>query len=669
MEALADFGLGRLSEADSVEIEVHLADCEECRKKLEEIPDDALVCLLHVSTSDTQSGRSGGTEPVFPTPANGSIAFTVPRELEEHSRYLVLAPLGAGGMGTVYKARHRLMDRVVALKIIHPQLIKRPGAKERFTREVKIAAQLVHPNIVTAYDAEQIGDTHLLVMEYVEGRTLAQILAEQGELPIATACDYLHQAALGLQHAFERGMIHRDVKPQNLMLVASADGLATTGPETKGQIKILDFGLARFVMEQALEGGDTEVGLLMGSPDYIAPEQAHDAHSADTRADIYGLGCTLYHLLAGHVPFPQTSLLAKLEAHRDRQPIPLDRARSEVPAELARIVAKMMAKDPAQRFQTPGEVALALRPFTIGEKGPVAPPHSALVSTPYLLLIVVAGLLIAGIGSWAAQFVFRVETPQGTLIVKSEGKDPPKFEEKAKVAEQPTGTEPGKRVDLNNDFAWPAAELSQGRIAAPNLSQAKVLYRDDFANLDTTWPIAKTALHEYGRDHGTYFISASPGLVRSARPGDTTYTNVACQVVGRITKATSTQWYLNYMGTNQVSVRFHLNGGGELELVIINDGPPRRVQLITHSAFKSGEEFNKLLVVAEGNRFEIFANDVAICNPIVLDVVKQPGRFALGAVANDNPVRAEFNSFTIWSADGLPTPEERLDALPESARP
>src|SRR5205807_2330885 len=167
--------------------------------------------------------------------------FAVPKELDGHARYLVLAPLGSGGMGTVYKAQHRFMERVVALKIVNPGLVNKPGAVERFTREVRAAAQVVHANIVTAYDAEKVGDMHLLVMEFVEGQTLAQVLAMERQLPVAKACEYLRQTARGLQHALDHGMVHRDVKPHNLMLVANPDASAPP------VIKILDFGLARFI--------------------------------------------------------------------------------------------------------------------------------------------------------------------------------------------------------------------------------------------------------------------------------------------------------------------------------------------------------------------------------------------------------------------------------------
>jgi serine/threonine protein kinase len=203
-------------------------------------------------------------------------------------------------MGTVFKARHSLMNRVVALKVIRRERLTGPQAVARFHREIRAAALLSHPNIVMALDAAQVGDGHFLVMEYVPGVDLARLLGQRGKLPAGEACDYAYQAALGLQHAHENGMVHRDIKPANLL---RAD---------RGHVvKILDMGLARLAGEQMLVGAGagagndqlTGTGLAMGTLDYIAPEQIDDAHSVDIRADIYSLGCTLFHLLAGRAPY------------------------------------------------------------------------------------------------------------------------------------------------------------------------------------------------------------------------------------------------------------------------------------------------------------------------------------------------------------------------------
>lgn len=296
--------------------------------------------------------------------AEAALTTQVPAELTDHPRYQIVRLLGQGGMGTVWQARHMLMERMVALKVIHPRFTSDPVAIERFRREVKAAALLQHPHVVVSHDAEQAGPTHFLVMEFVEGQDLAAYLDARGQLPIQEACRYAMQAALGLQYAHERGMVHRDIKPQNLMRTVA------------GEIKILDFGLARMgsttgantnlIAMRALSQNAvslTPADIVMGTLDYLAPEQAMNASSVDIRADIYSLGCSLYQMLAGQVPFPGNDPCAKLAQHNACAPPRLTELRAEIPPALADVVAKMLAKNPAHRQQTPAEVAEALRSF------------------------------------------------------------------------------------------------------------------------------------------------------------------------------------------------------------------------------------------------------------------------------------------------------------------
>jgi serine/threonine-protein kinase len=269
--------------------------------------------------------------------------------------YVLLERVGQGGMGQVFKARHRVMNRVVALKIIRQERLSNPDLINRFRREIQLAAQLHHPNIVIAYDADEVNGTHFLVMEFVEGTDLARHVEKNGRLPLAQACDYVRQAALGLQHAHERGMVHRDIKPANLLLASRENA-----------VKVLDMGLARLSQgaDAALTAaGLTQEGTVMGTPDYMAPEQAEESTGVDTRADVYSLGCSLYFLLAGRVPFPGGTLAQKLRKHAQAEPAPLSAACDDVPAGLAAVVRKMMAKRPAERYQTPGELAAALELF------------------------------------------------------------------------------------------------------------------------------------------------------------------------------------------------------------------------------------------------------------------------------------------------------------------
>lgn len=271
-------------------------------------------------------------------------------------RYKLLERIGKGGMGTVYKAEHTVMGRAVALKVMSHALLNDAGAVARFQREVQAAASLQHPNVVAAYDADCVGKTHFLVMEYVEGHDLKERLHQQGRLSVGWVCECIRQAALGLQHAHEHGMVHRDIKPANLLVTSERPG----GPPL---VKILDMGLARFVSDVVVDGGLTKSGQVMGTPDYIAPEQAEDTKHADIRADIFSLGCSLFHLLTGQTPYKGDTLMSKLMSRMQDTVPPASSLRSDVPQALDAVIAKMLQKNPDDRQQTPAEVAIALAPF------------------------------------------------------------------------------------------------------------------------------------------------------------------------------------------------------------------------------------------------------------------------------------------------------------------
>lgn len=270
------------------------------------------------------------------------------------ARYRIIEQLGAGAMGTVYKATDTKLDRTVAIKVLPGQSVSDPAAVARFDREAKALAKLAHPNIVQAYDSGEDRGRHFLVMECVEGTSLAQLISERGRITPTLAADFVYQAAIGLRHAHERGLVHRDLKPSNLFL---------THDRT---LKVLDLGLARFLQDQVGDTTLTREGVGMGTPDYMAPEQFHDARHVDERSDIYSLGCTLYHMIAGQVPFPGSSLSEKYAAHETKEPPPIEVTCPEVPAGLAIAVSRMMAKRPADRFQSAREVAEALAPYVAG---------------------------------------------------------------------------------------------------------------------------------------------------------------------------------------------------------------------------------------------------------------------------------------------------------------
>jgi serine/threonine-protein kinase len=296
-------------------------------------------------------------------------------------QYVLLERLGEGAMGQVFKARHRSLGRIVALKLIRKERLSRPEVVQRFLREVQIAAQLKHPNVVLSFDAGQVGATHFIAMEYVDGIDLARLVKRSGPLSVEQASDFICQAAQGLQHASEQGLVHRDIKPANLFVTRLPTSGATpplstreaagslgeqagsTSEVSRGPlIKILDMGLARLNpdMENEATPRVTKVGVVVGTIDFLAPEQAVNASRVDIRADIYSLGCTFYYLLTGSVPFSGATAMEKLLKHRCDEPPPVEQRRPEVSDALAAVVRKMMAKRADDRYQTPADVALAI---------------------------------------------------------------------------------------------------------------------------------------------------------------------------------------------------------------------------------------------------------------------------------------------------------------------
>ena len=394
---LLNYRLGELSETDAAPITEHISTCADCQAALgtfSDAEDTLLSRLRQPAEADPYSNEpeeaqflaramemvaAGGQTPAQPDSVE-------PSDLGQLGEYELLAKLGEGGMGAVYKARQTRLKKIVALKVLPKEHTSDPQAVARFEREMEAVGRVSHPNIVQAHDARDIDGTTVLVMEYVEGQDLSHVVKRLGMLPIADACEIARQTALGLQAAHDHGLVHRDIKPSNLML-PSPLALRERGRQIsprpysgEGQgvrafglgpaiIKILDLGLARLGTEKPGDAELTSSGAAMGTADYMAPEQAADAHTADARADIYSLGCTLYKLLSGHAPFSgpnHPTQMKKMMAHLAEPVPPIRGLRADVPEALAAVIDRMLAKKPEDRIATAAEVAAALAPFAAG---------------------------------------------------------------------------------------------------------------------------------------------------------------------------------------------------------------------------------------------------------------------------------------------------------------
>ncbi len=274
-------------------------------------------------------------------------------------KYKILDLIGEGGMGRVLLCEHMMLHRLVAVKVLTGDVI--PGAAERFLREARAAAALDDPNVVRIFDVDRSPAGPFMVMEYVDGTNFHQLVAQHGPMAVDRAAESIRQAALGLQHAHEMGLIHRDIKPGNLLL------------DRSGVVKLLDLGLARFFDASKNDNLTKrfDAKSVLGTADFIAPEQAMNSSTVDVRADIYSLGCTFYYMLVRKFPFEDGSVTQKLLWHQNREPTPVSDIRPDVPEGLAAVLVKMMKKKRDDRYQTPGDVVAALAPWT---SIPIDPP-------------------------------------------------------------------------------------------------------------------------------------------------------------------------------------------------------------------------------------------------------------------------------------------------------
>lgn len=283
--------------------------------------------------------------------------------------YKLLDRIGHGDVAGVFKAKHKL-GQIVAIKVLPPSKVRDAETFGRFKRESRLAMRLRHPNVVRAFQTGEADGLHFLAMEYLDGETLAAVLQRRGRLPPAEAARVIYQALLGLQHLHEHGLVHRDLKPDNLMLTpAIRPGEADS--TCNATVKIVDIGLCRSLFEEDGDSGSQELtvaGAVLGNADYRAPEQSRDARLAVIRSDIYTLGCVLYRCLTGRVPFPDTKLVRQLVRHSTETPKPLRDFEAAAPDALQKIVSIMLAKDPAQRFSTPEQAADAILTYLSGEE-------------------------------------------------------------------------------------------------------------------------------------------------------------------------------------------------------------------------------------------------------------------------------------------------------------
>jgi serine/threonine protein kinase/formylglycine-generating enzyme required for sulfatase activity len=398
---LRDYLRGHLADAQIDSVSEHLKACPKCLARLDRLDRSEAPLVRGGSTAAAEPDDPALERAVRRLLGPGGFPDDRPADPllpgDRLGEYRVLQRIGEGGMGTTYKALHARLEMVVALKVLRPPLTQDPAAVARFHREMRAIGRLRHPNIVQATDAGDARGLLYLVMEHLTGETLSQRVRRAGPLPADEACRLVRAAARALQHAHANGLVHRDVKPSNLMLTSD------------GTVKLLDLGLA--LLQRSADAADpthlSAERAVIGTNDYMAPEQWRNASAVDARADQYSLGCTLYYLLTGEPPFAREAggtHFEKMEAHLTRPAPDPSGSRPEVPAELGAVVRRLLAKSPDHRFPSMAEVVVALAPFAGEPDGPItpAPPSAPQRSRAGRGWLVAAALLIAGAGLLAA---------------------------------------------------------------------------------------------------------------------------------------------------------------------------------------------------------------------------------------------------------------------------
>jgi len=483
-DRLLAFQSGKLSHDELNHVASHVERCDACLTVLERVSTmtDMLVKELRQARShDTFASESECQSAVAHAAAmQGDATATrddtadgppvADHALQTLGKYQLLEKIGQGGMGTVYKAFHTLLKRIVALKVLPPNRLKDPQAVSRFRREIEAAGRLDHPHIVRTSDADQADGQHFLVMEWLAGQDLAKYVRKRGPLPIEEACEFIRQSALGLECAHQNGMVHRDVKPSNLLVTPDTNGTPV--------VKVLDLGLALLHANDSTGEDLTSADRVMGTYDYIAPEQAMNAHEVDGRADIYSLGCTLYYLLTARAPFQGKTETQKLIAHQRDNPPPVERA--GVPSAVIAVMNKMIAKEPSQRFASMREVADAIQQAVTSngvtqtlDAAPKRRSRAPLFAAGAALLV----LVIGGVTLYP-QIILRIKGKDGDTEItlpKDVGFDAIKDKKviasvtgdgklvkndtKQHEAEAKDKGPNGKKIDLTKPLALPVGEI------------------------------------------------------------------------------------------------------------------------------------------------------------------------------------------------------------------
>jgi tRNA A-37 threonylcarbamoyl transferase component Bud32 len=625
------------------------------------------------STNSESGPTVGPNEPWLPT---GGLAVAVGATL---AGYKLVEKLGEGGMGAVFIAEDIALRRRVALKTMKPELAARELSKQRFFREARAAARIEHDNIVPIYQVGEENGVPFLAMALLKGESLGDFLKKTPRPDLDFLLKAGQDTAEGLAAAHEQGLIHRDIKPDNIWIEPL--------PKNAGvRAKILDFGLARPQSED--ESLLTQEGAILGTPAYMAPEQAR-GEAVDHRADLFSLGCVLYQMATGRRPFTGASVVAVLTAIATETPPGPMTLNPTLPPILADLIMRLLEKDAARRIQSANEVVEALRSLqpkstvvviattrAAPETSPWAdidaddrmnagPPREAssvgrfkkplLVGSALFGLIALIAVIVVIIYDKDGKKIAELEVPPGGSVeIKTKTADPGK-----KAVDGPSGsrietkTKPDDLSKKNDAPMKKKVDNAAGK--APDLSKAKLLFKDDFDDPKSGWAVQKGKYFKLGYDKSKYFINLNADAERNSHCPGGPFADFACQVRGRLTEAVDGGWALEIQDDKH-TMTISLTRKQEL-VVKTEDAEKQRTFLgpVQHPAIRPINEQNQMLLVVRGQRATVYINDVAVTEPFSTEYVKMPVTITMDAIASPTETtRAEFENFRVWSIAGLP---------------